>query len=88
MNSQTLTRRIAKQMPGQGFRMAGSNNAFNQSPEPIQGNPAPLKQSSHLRACTECVRAKAKCSVGVDIKGNCERYGLINNTIAAIIMSY
>jgi hypothetical protein len=29
--------------------------------------------TSHTRACTNCVRAKAKCSAGLDIGRKCER---------------
>lgn len=32
-----------------------------------------LDQASQVRACTICVRAKAKCSTAVDIGGKCER---------------
>jgi hypothetical protein len=57
--------------------MAGLNSVFDQGPELSHGSSAAPKQISHLRACTNCVRAKAKCSIGVDIKGKCERYSLI-----------
>jgi hypothetical protein len=54
--------------------MAGLNGVFDQSPEPSHGNPSAPRQISHPRACTNCVRARAKCSVG---EGRCERYGLV-----------
>ena len=40
---------------------------------PNAGNKAALIPGGPLRACTNCVRAKAKCSPGVDAEGPCER---------------
>lgn len=53
--------------------MAGLDGGLDQRPELSHSNPAAPKKISHLRACTNCVRAKAKCSVGADIEGRCER---------------
>lgn len=64
-------------MPGQAVTMSDSNGVFGQGPELSHGNSTTPKQISHLRACTNCVRAKAKCSIGVGIEGRCERYSLI-----------
>lgn len=80
LNSQLTTRGVDKAQGAcacQGVMMASSNGVFDQGPEPSHGNPAARRQTTHIRACTNCVRAKAKCSVGVDVKGRCERYGLI-----------
>lgn len=68
--------------------MAGLNSVFDLDPELSHGNPAAPKQILHLRACTNCVRAKAKCSVGVVIKGRCERYGPIFIQTTAFIISF
>ncbi|KIN05469.1 hypothetical protein OIDMADRAFT_153650 [Oidiodendron maius Zn] len=40
-------------------------NATSSSNRPVQ--------TSHVRACTNCVRAKAKCSSGIEAEGKCER---------------
>ena len=68
--------------------MAGLDGVFDQGPGLSHGNAAAPKQISHLRACTNCVRAKAKCSVGVDIEGRCERYGLIFSKTTNFIISF
>lgn len=36
------------------------------------------RETPYVRACTNCVRAKAKCSpnISADAEGKCERYGV------------
>jgi hypothetical protein len=60
------------------------NSIFDQDSEVNPGNDAAstsdrLIQASHIRACANCVRAKAKCSTSVDIGGKCERYHVRSN---------
>ena len=38
------------------------------------GSDAPSGLAKPVRACTNCVRAKAKCSPGIRAEGKCERY--------------
>lgn len=57
--------------------MSSSNGVSSQIPELNRDNPAASKQTSHVRACTNCVRARSKCSIGGNTKGRCERYGFI-----------
>lgn len=42
--------------------------------------------SSHVRACTNCVRAKAKCSKAVEVKGKCPRYDIFK--AASVVTFY
>ena len=48
-----------------------TGSMFDQDSELSPGNDA--ASSSHIRACTNCVRAKAKCSVNIDNRRKCER---------------
>jgi hypothetical protein len=60
------------------------NSIFDQDSEVNPGNDAASSldrpfQASHIRACTNCVRAKAKCSTSVDVGAKCERYHVRSN---------
>ena len=53
------------------------NNQFNQNTVANTAVPssARLVKTSQIRACTNCVRAKSRCSASVNVEGVCERYG-------------
>ncbi|KAK9257993.1 hypothetical protein V1519DRAFT_455882, partial [Lipomyces tetrasporus] len=55
---------------GQDSEVDPANDAASSSDSPIQ--------ASHIRACTSCVRAKAKCSTSLDVGGKCERCHRMN----------
>ncbi|KAE9370271.1 hypothetical protein N431DRAFT_559479 [Stipitochalara longipes BDJ] len=55
----------------------GSEFSPSTDATPITGRPI---QFSHVRACTNCVRAKAKCSFGDDTRVKCERCHRMNKT--------
>ena len=61
----------------QEVMMAGLHGASDQDPKLSQRSfPAP-QQITQIRACTNCVRAKAKCSPGNDIDERCDRYDVL-----------